>query len=53
MRLQGAMQLMMYEKMLRLKTGGEKILSQTLTFCSNDQQRIFECVTGGVLAVGM
>lgn len=53
MRIEGAMQFMTYEKMLRLRNGGDKVLSQAITFCTNDQERIFECVAGGVLAFGM
>ncbi len=52
MRIEGAMQYMTYEKMLRLRNGGDKVLSQAITFCTNDQERIFECVAGGVLAFG-
>ena len=46
------MQYMTYEKLLRLRTGGESILAKAVTFCTNDQERIFECVAGGVLALG-
>lgn len=46
------MQYLTYDKMLRLRNGGDNILSKTITFCTNDQERIFECVSGGVLAVG-
>lgn len=53
MRIEGAMQFMTYEKMLRLRNGGDKVLSQAITFCTNDQERIFECVAGGVLAFGI
>jgi len=52
MRVEGAIQCMIYDKMLRLRNGGEAVLSQAITFCTNDQERIFECVTGGVLAFG-
>ncbi|ODM95653.1 Multidrug resistance-associated protein 9 [Orchesella cincta] len=50
MRVEGALQLMTYEKMLRLRHGGDKVLSQAITFITNDQERIAECVTGGVMA---
>lgn len=52
MRIEGAMQFMTYEKMLRLRSGGDRVLSRAITFCTNDQERIFECVAGGVLAFG-
>ncbi|CAL8122454.1 unnamed protein product [Orchesella dallaii] len=50
MRIEGALQLMTYEKMLRLRHGGDKVLSKAITFCTNDQERIAECVSGGVMA---
>lgn len=52
MRVEGAMQFMTYEKMLRLRNGGDNVLSKTIMFVTSDQERIFECVSGAVLAVG-
>ncbi|KAG8233856.1 hypothetical protein J437_LFUL006879 [Ladona fulva] len=51
-RVQGALQLLIYKKMLLLHSGGEKALSQVLTFCTNEQERIFEAVAMGVLILG-
>ncbi|CAG7725355.1 unnamed protein product [Allacma fusca] len=51
LRLEGAMQFMTYEKLLRLRTGGDGVLAKAVTFCTNDQERIFECVSGGVLVI--
>jgi hypothetical protein len=52
MRVEGALQYMAYGKMLKLRNGGEGVLSQCITFCTNEQERIFECVFSGVLAIG-
>jgi len=52
LRIEGALQYMAYEKMLKLRNGGEAVLSQCITFCTNEQERIFECVFSGVLAIG-
>ncbi|XP_071446221.1 ATP-binding cassette sub-family C member 5-like [Hetaerina americana] len=51
-RLQGALQFLIYKKMLLLHSGGEKALSQVITFCTNEQERIFEAVSMGVLILG-
>ena len=36
-RLEGALQYMVYEKMLKLRNGGDSILAKAITFCTNDQ----------------
>ncbi|XP_046390511.1 ATP-binding cassette sub-family C member 5-like [Ischnura elegans] len=51
-RVQGALQFLIYKKMLLLHSGGEKALSQVITFCTNEQERIFEAVSMGVLILG-
>ncbi|KAJ4445532.1 hypothetical protein ANN_12212 [Periplaneta americana] len=52
-RVQGAMQHLIYKKMLLLRSGGEKVLGQVLTFCTNEQERLFEACHMGVLLLGM
>jgi hypothetical protein len=51
-RVQGAMQHLIYKKILLLRSGGEKILGQVLTFCTNEQERLFEACHMGVLLFG-
>jgi hypothetical protein len=46
------MQHLVYKKMLLLRSGGEKILGQVLTFCTNEQERLFEACHMGVLLFG-
>ncbi|PSN51489.1 Multidrug resistance-associated protein 5 [Blattella germanica] len=50
-RVQGAMQHLIYKKMLLLRSGGERVLGQVLTFCTNEQERLYEaCHMGGGIA---
>lgn len=51
-RVQGAVQHLIYKKMLLLRSGGEKILGQVLTFCTNEQERLFEACHMGILLLG-
>ncbi|XP_046999518.1 ATP-binding cassette sub-family C member 5-like isoform X1 [Schistocerca americana] len=51
-RVQGAMQHLIYKKMLLLRTGGDRVLGQILTFVTNEQERIFEACHMGVLLLG-
>ncbi|GLH12006.1 Multidrug resistance-associated protein 5 [Gryllus bimaculatus] len=51
-RVQGAMQFLVYKKMLMLRSGGERVLGQILTFCTNEQERLFEACHMGVLMFG-
>ncbi|KAJ9585510.1 hypothetical protein L9F63_002711, partial [Diploptera punctata] len=51
-RVQGAVQHLIYKKMLLLRSGGEKVLGQVLTFCTNEQERLFEACHMGVLLLG-
>lgn len=38
--------------MLLLRSGGERALGQVITFCTNEQERVFEAVHMGVLILG-
>ena len=40
-RLEGALQYMVYEKMLKLRNGGDSILAKAITFCTNDQVSLY------------
>lgn len=51
-RVQGAMQHLIYKKTLLLRSGGEKILGQVLTFCTNEQERLFEACHMSVVLLG-
>lgn len=51
-RVQGSVQHLVYKKMLLLRSGGEKALGQVITFCTNEQERVFEAVHMGVLILG-
>lgn len=51
-RLQGALQNMVYDKVLRLRASDEAALSQVLTFCSSEQERIFDAIHMGTIIVG-
>jgi hypothetical protein len=48
-RVQGAVQHLIYKKMLLLRSGGERVLGQVLTFCTNEQERLFEACHMGIL----
>ncbi|KAG7166923.1 ATP-binding cassette sub-family C member 11-like [Homarus americanus] len=42
----GAVQAMMYKKVLKLKTGGERLSAQIINFSNNDMERLFEaCIS--------
>ncbi|KAK3927988.1 Multidrug resistance-associated protein 5 [Frankliniella fusca] len=51
-RIQGSIQHLVYKKMLLLRSGGERALGQVITFCTNEQERIFEAAHMGVLILG-
>lgn len=51
-RLQGSIQHLVYKKMLLLRSGGERALGQVITFCTNEQERVFEAAHMGVLILG-
>jgi hypothetical protein len=51
-RVQGAVQHLIYKKMLLLRSGGERVLGQVLTYCTNEQERLFEACHMGVLLLG-
>ncbi|XP_042225839.1 multidrug resistance-associated protein 5-like isoform X2 [Homarus americanus] len=45
-RVTGAVQAMMYKKVLKLKTGGERLSAQIINFSNNDMERLFEaCIS--------
>lgn len=46
------MQHLVYKKMLLLRSGGERVLGQVITFVTNEQERIFEACHMGVLLLG-
>ncbi len=51
-RVLGAAQYIGFSKLLRLSSPNDGSLGQFLTFCTGDQERIAEAVTGGLLFVG-
>lgn len=51
-RIQGSIQHLVYKKMLLLRSGGERALGQVITFCTNEQERVFEAAHMGVLILG-
>ncbi|XP_034256173.1 multidrug resistance-associated protein 5-like [Thrips palmi] len=51
-RIQGSIQHLVYKKMLLLRSGGERTLGQIITFCTNEQERVFEAAHMGVLILG-
>ncbi|XP_023223764.1 multidrug resistance-associated protein 5-like [Centruroides sculpturatus] len=50
-RLQGALQILLYKKLLRMRVVGEKQAGQIVNFYTNDIERLFESVVTGVLAL--
>lgn len=51
-RLSGALQHIVYNKLLRLRASDEKALGQVVTFCSSEQERMFDAIHMGSIAVG-
>jgi hypothetical protein len=51
-RVQGAVQHLIYKKVLWLRSGGEKIRGEVLTFCTNEQERLFAACHKGALLFG-
>lgn len=41
-RITGAVQALIYKKVMKLKTGGEKLSAQIINFSNNDMERLFE-----------
>ncbi|XP_067124016.1 ATP-binding cassette sub-family C member 5-like isoform X2 [Centruroides vittatus] len=50
-RFQGALQILLYKKLLRMRVVGEKQAGQIVNFYTNDIERLFESVVTGVLAL--
>lgn len=51
-RATGAVQAMIYKKVLRLKTGGERLSAQVINFSNNDMERLFEACISCVFVTG-
>ncbi|XP_069952910.1 ATP-binding cassette sub-family C member 12 isoform X2 [Cherax quadricarinatus] len=52
-RVTGAVQAMMYKKVLKLKTGGERLSAQIVNFSNNDMERLFEACISCVFITAM
>ncbi|XP_064086924.1 ATP-binding cassette sub-family C member 5-like isoform X2 [Macrobrachium nipponense] len=52
-RVTGAIQALMYKKILKLKTGGERLSAQIINFCNNDMERLFEACISCVFLTAM
>ncbi|KAK7082304.1 Multidrug resistance-associated protein 5, partial [Halocaridina rubra] len=52
-RVTGAIQAIMYKKVLKLKTGGERLSAQVINFCNNDMERLFEACISCVFITAM
>lgn len=52
-RLTGALQALIYKKILTLKTGGENLSAQVINISSNDMERIDEACISCVFLIGM
>ncbi|KAK8395732.1 hypothetical protein O3P69_005668 [Scylla paramamosain] len=52
-RVTGAMQAVMYKKVLRLRTGGERLSAQIINFSNNDMERLFEACISCVFITAM
>ncbi|XP_050696667.1 ATP-binding cassette sub-family C member 5-like isoform X1 [Eriocheir sinensis] len=52
-RITGAVQAMIYKKVLRLKTGGERLSAQIINFSNNDMERLFEACLSCVFITAM
>lgn len=46
------MQSMIYQKVLTLKTGGEKLSAQLTNIVTNDMERLFESIISAVFLTG-
>lgn len=46
-RASGALQLMLYSKVLRLRTSSDQILGKVVNICINDMDRLYEAFTAG------
>lgn len=51
-RLQGGLQHLVYNKVLRLRASDEKALGQVVTFCSSEQERMFDAIHMSSITVG-
>ncbi|XP_045623977.2 ATP-binding cassette sub-family C member 12 isoform X1 [Procambarus clarkii] len=52
-RVTGAVQALMYKKVLRLRTGGERLSAQIINFSNNDMERLFEACISCVFITAM
>ncbi|XP_068243109.1 ATP-binding cassette sub-family C member 5-like isoform X2 [Palaemon carinicauda] len=52
-RVTGSIQALMYKKILKLKTGGERLSAQIINFCNNDMERLFEACISCVFLTAM
>ncbi|CAL4079407.1 unnamed protein product, partial [Meganyctiphanes norvegica] len=48
-RTTGAIQGVIYKKLLKLRTGGDKLSAKVLNFCNNDMERIFEAAIAAAM----
>ena len=48
-RASGALQLMIYRKMLRMRVTSEQVLGKMVNICMNDMERLFDAFTTGPL----
>lgn len=51
-RLQGGLQHLVFNKVLRLRASDDRALGQVVTFCSSEQERMFDAIHMGSITVG-
>lgn len=51
-RLQGGLQHLVFNKVLRLRAADDKALGQVVTFCSSEQERMFDAIHMSSITVG-
>lgn len=49
---QGAVQVLVYDKVLKIKTGGEKLLAEVVNYSTTDIERIYQSMQLSMLIVG-